>query len=78
MPYPISPITQGLQNKINTPVGTVAQLERDGIDPAVVPSCARQGDGVRGCRHFGYCEMAYKGKSGPQYHGVLSVPLGGA
>lgn len=66
---------------IKRPVGTVEELQKDNIDIAVVPTCARPMEGVVGCQYWTKCNLSIKGKSGPRNYAVTEFKgedMGGA
>jgi hypothetical protein len=74
--------TQDLENIVPDnlpplPVGTLAELEAQGLSPAVVPCCHKKvmaGNDVQvlGCpyRTNGMCKLAIRDQAGPQFFGV--------
>lgn len=67
---PVTPANDRL-----APVGTLAELEAQNMDPAVYPSCARPNKmaGVLGCPLFEKCRVSAKGKAGPKNYAVQIV-----
>lgn len=57
------------------PVGTLAELEQQNMDPAAYASCARPNKlaNVLGCPFFDKCRVSAKGKAGPKNYGVQIV-----
>lgn len=59
----------------NVPIGTTEEAEKEGLDVAVYPTCARPAPhrGIRGCAWFDKCIVSAKGKAGPKNYGVEVV-----
>lgn len=59
-------------NQSPVPIGTVAELEAENLDPAVYASCSRPNPvtGLVGCPYFNNCIVSAKGVSGPRNYGV--------
>lgn len=60
------------------PVGTLAEIQAEGLDPAVVPTCGkpvRNGNEVvvRGCPYRHVCKLAIRDESGPRNFGVRYI-----
>ena len=64
---PVSPVNQ---NAI--PIGTVAEAEKEGLDPAVYATCARpnKAGGIAGCAWYAKCRVSAKGAAGPKNYGI--------
>lgn len=57
------------------PVGTLAEVQAEGLDPSVVPTCGREvknGSQVitRGCPYRQQCKLAIRDEAGPQFFGI--------
>jgi len=54
------------------PIGTVAELQADNLDPTVYASCAKPNPvtGLVGCPYHQSCIVSAKGVSGPKNYGV--------
>lgn len=57
------------------PVGTLAELEEQGLDPTVYASCSRPNPvtQVQGCPYFGKCRVSARGVSGPRNYGIRVI-----
>lgn len=71
---------QGLANvtplqRSAAPVGTLAELQKEGLDPSQYASCARPNKalGIAGCAWFENCRVSAKGESGPRNYGVKII-----
>lgn len=65
--FTITPINQDA-----VPVGTLAELQAENLDPRVYASCAAPNPvtGVLGCPHYARCIVSAKGVSGPKNYGI--------
>lgn len=57
------------------PVGTLAEIQAENMDPSVVPTCGRRvvnGNevAVRGCPYREQCKLAIRDTAGPQFFGI--------
>lgn len=61
------------QNQI--PIGTIAEAERENLDPSAYATCAqpRPHAGVVGCSWYDRCRVSAKGQAGPKNYGVEIV-----
>jgi len=50
----------GAMGIIPSPIGTLDELRKQGINPALVGSCARPSAGVRGCQHHENCIFRFR------------------
>lgn len=57
------------------PVGTIAEADKEGLDPTVYATCSRPNkvNGNIGCPWFDRCRVSAKGESGPRNYGVEIV-----
>lgn len=57
------------------PVGTVAELTAQGLDPSEYATCAKPNKmlGIVGCPFHDKCRVAAKGESGPRNYGVQVI-----
>ena len=53
------------------PIGTIAEAEKEGLDPTVYATCARPNKvtGLVGCQWFDKCRVSAKGQAGPKNYG---------
>jgi hypothetical protein len=68
------PVVQPIERS-PIPVGTIAEAEREGLDPAAYATCSRPNrvTGVVGCPWFDRCRVSAKGQNGPKNYGVEIV-----
>lgn len=54
------------------PVGTLAEAEREGLDPTQYATCSKPNrvTGVLGCSWFDRCRVSAKGQAGPKNYGI--------
>lgn len=54
------------------PVGTMAEAQKEGLDPSVYATCSRPNKmtGNVGCPFFDQCRVSAKGEAGPRCYGV--------
>lgn len=59
-------------NQSGIPVGSIAEAEREGLDPTVYATCSRPSKqtSVIGCQYFDQCRVSAKGVNGPRCYGV--------
>lgn len=62
-------------NRPAIPVGTVAEAEAEGLDPALYATCARPNPrtGIVGCSRFERCIVSARGESGPKNYGFEQI-----
>jgi hypothetical protein len=67
--------------KAKDPIGTLDEIAQLNLDPEAYLTCSRGGKDSRGCPHYSYCELPYRGMlgpvGGPHNHAVLHVATNG-
>ena len=55
------------------PIGTLDELRRESIDPAMVGSCSPPSPGVSGCKHYEQCVFRFKKNGGFRDQGPAGI-----